>query len=75
MVTWMLAGRSNRLLLISCTGGHGNDHVAIILFTSRYLSFEEEDASVSEVAVERWSQSIKADGEETRQSSYNPNRV
>jgi hypothetical protein len=66
---------SDRLLLISCTGGHGNDHVAIILFTSRYLSFEEEDASVSEVAVERWSQSIKADGEETRQSSYNPNRV
>ena len=62
-------------LSISCTGGHGNDHVAIILFTSRYLSFEEEDASVSEVAVERWSQSIKADGEETRQSSYNPNRV
>ncbi len=26
---------SDRLLLISCTGGHGNDHVAIILFTSR----------------------------------------
>ena len=29
---------SDRLLLISCTGGHGNDHVAIILFTSRHLS-------------------------------------
>jgi len=66
---------SDRLLLISCTGGHGNDHVAIILFTSRLLSFEEADASVSEVAVERWSQSIKADGEETRQSSFNPYRV
>ena len=51
-------------LSISCTGGHGNDHVAIILFTSRYLSFEEEDASVSEVTVERRSQSIQADGEE-----------
>ena len=66
---------SDRLLLISCTGGHGNDHVAIILFTSRYLALRRKDASVSEVAVERWSQSIKADGEETRQSSYNPNRV
>ena len=66
---------SDRLLLISCTGGHGNDHVAIILFTSRNWSFGEEVASVSEVAVERWSQSIKADGEKTRQSSYNSNRV
>jgi len=66
---------SDRLLLISCTGGHGNDHVAIILFTSRYWSLRKEDASVSEVTVERRSQSIKADGEETRQSSYNSNRV
>ena len=66
---------SDRLLLISCTGGHGNDHVAIILFTSRYWSLRKDDASVSEVTVERRSQSIKADGEETRQSSYNPNRV
>jgi hypothetical protein len=66
---------SDRLLLISCTGGHGNDHVAIILFTSRYWSLRKEDASVSEVTVERRSQSIKADGEETRQSSYNSNCV
>ena len=62
-------------LSISCTGGHGNDHVAIILFTSRYWSLRKEDASVSEVTVERRSQSIKADGEETRQSSYNSNCV
>ena len=32
---------------------------------------EERSARVSEVTVERRSQSIKADGEETRQSSYN----
>jgi hypothetical protein len=29
-------------LSISCTGGHGNDHVAIILFTSRHFGVEEE---------------------------------
>ena len=28
-------------LSISCTGGHGNDHVAIILFTSRYWSLRK----------------------------------
>ena len=62
---------SDRLLLISCTGGHGNDHVANILFTSRHLSLRRTLV----YRKLRWSQSIKVDGQETRQSSYNPNSV
>ncbi len=47
------------------TGSLMSDHP----FYLTIFVVEEDDASVSEVAVERWSQSIKADGEETRQSS------
>ncbi len=36
-----------------CFQCHGNVHVAIILFTSRYLSLRR--MTLSEVAVERWS--------------------
>jgi hypothetical protein len=38
VVTRMSMRHSDRLLSISCSGGHGNGHVVIILFTSRHLS-------------------------------------